>query len=258
MKMDADSSGTEHRDSRGSRSRSWREREHHGRTSERDSRKKEHKIPYFADEVREQDRIRRLPQRAHQSTRRTRSRSRSQSSDRGSGNRRHRQRSRSPNRSREHHGRTSERDSRKKEHKIPYFADEVREQDRIRRLRQRAHQSTRRTCSRSRSQSSDQGSRHSRHRQRSRSRNRSQSRSSERRRRQRSPHRYNPPPKIINYYVQVPPQDFYGMSGMQQSFGYQRLPRPPPFPPAPFRYRQRQPFMGAPRFGYRNAGRPPY
>nr|AAO38913.1 transformer [Drosophila mauritiana] len=184
MKMDADSSGTEHRDSRGSRSRSWREREHHGRTRERDSRKKEHKIPYFADEVREQDRIRRLRQRAHQSTRRTRSRSRSQSSDRGS--------------------------------------------------------------------------RHRRHRQRSRSRNRSRSRSSERRRRQRSPDRYNPPPKIINYYVQVPPQDFYGMSGMQQSFGYQRLPRPPPFPPAPFRYRQRQPFMGAPRFGYRNAGRPPY
>uniref|UniRef100_P11596 Female-specific protein transformer n=1 Tax=Drosophila melanogaster TaxID=7227 RepID=TRSF_DROME len=197
MKMDADSSGTQHRDSRGSRSRSRREREYHGRSSERDSRKKEHKIPYFADEVREQDRLRRLRQRAHQSTRRTRSRSRSQSSIRESRHRRHRQRSRSRNRSR---SRSSERKRRQ----------------------------------------------------------RSRSRSSERRRRQRSPHRYNPPPKIINYYVQVPPQDFYGMSGMQQSFGYQRLPRPPPFPPAPYRYRQRPPFIGVPRFGYRNAGRPPY
>ncbi|XP_039487699.1 female-specific protein transformer isoform X1 [Drosophila santomea] len=154
-------------------------------------------------------------------------------------------------REREHHGRRSERDSKKKEHKVPYFADEVREQDRVRRLRQRSPRSSRRT--RSRSKSSDR-----RHRHRSRSRNRSRSRSSERRHRQRSPHRYNPQPKIINYYLQVPPQDFYGMSAMQQRYGYQRLPHPPPFPPAPYRFRQRQPFMGAPRFGYRNAWRPPY
>jgi len=94
---------------------------------------------------------------------------------------------------------------------VPYFADDVREQDRVRRLRQRSPRTTRRSSprSRARSQSSDRESRHRRHRQRSRSRNRSRSRSSERRHRARSPHRYNPPPKIINYYVQVPAQDFY-------------------------------------------------
>ncbi|XP_016980741.1 female-specific protein transformer isoform X2 [Drosophila rhopaloa] len=130
------------------------------------------------------------------------------------------------------------------------------------RLHQRSPRSTRRTRSRSRSQSSERDSRHRRQRHRSRSRNRSRSRSSERRHRQRTPHRYNPPPKIINYYVQVPPQDFYGMYGTYAMappprFGYQRPPCPPPFPSATFRYRHGPPFRGAPRFGYRKAWQPP-
>ncbi|XP_016966065.1 female-specific protein transformer [Drosophila biarmipes] len=199
MKMDADSSGAVHRDSHGSRSQYRRERENHGRARDKERPREEHKVPYFADDVREQDRVRRLRQRSPRSTRRSSPRPRARS----------------------------------------------------------------RSSSRCRSQSSDRESRHRRHRRRSRSRNRSRSRSSERRHRQRSPHRYNPPPKIINYYVQVPAQDFYGMYGTYAMgplprFGYQRPPsRPPPFPSASHRFRHRPPFLGAPRFGYRSAWQQP-
>ncbi|XP_016924419.3 female-specific protein transformer [Drosophila suzukii] len=176
----------------------------------------------------------------------------------------HGSRSRS-RRERENNRRARDKERPREEHKVPYFADDVREQDRVRRLRQRSPRTTRRSSprSRARSPSSDRESRHRRHRQRSRSRNRSRSRSSERRHRARSPHRYNPPPKIINYYVQVPAQDFYGMYGTYAMgppprFGYQRPSRPPPFPPATYRFRHRPPFLGAPRFGYRSAWQPPH
>ncbi|KAH8363897.1 hypothetical protein KR084_000412, partial [Drosophila pseudotakahashii] len=174
----------------------------------------------------------------------------------------HGSRSRS-RRERENNGRPRERERKREEHKVPYFADVAREQDRVRRLRQRSPRSTRRSRSRSRSHSSDRESRPRRQRPRSRSRNRSRSRSSDRRHRQRSPHRYNPPPKIINYYVQVPAQDFYGMYGTYAMgppprFGYQRPPRPPPFPAATYRFRHRPPFLGALRFGHRNVWQPPH
>ncbi|XP_017081005.1 female-specific protein transformer [Drosophila eugracilis] len=164
-------------------------------------------------------------------------------------------------RERENYDRPRERNQKREEPKVPYFADEAREKDRVRRLRQRSPRSTRRT--RSRSHSSERGSRHRRHRHRSRSRNHSRSRSSERRHRQRTPHRYNPPPKIINYYVQVPAQEFYGTYGAYAirpppRYGYQRPSHPLPFPSATYRFRHRPPYMGAPRFSYRNEWQPPH
>nr|XP_017087599.2 female-specific protein transformer [Drosophila bipectinata] len=76
-----------------------------------------------------------------------------------------------------------------------------------------------------------------------------------------------PPPKIINYYVQVPAHEFngygYGMYGPYgmvppPRYGYQRHPRPSHFPAAHLMYRQRPSFMRTPRFSYRNAWRTPH
>ncbi|XP_026847301.1 female-specific protein transformer [Drosophila persimilis] len=157
---------------------------------------------------------------------------------------------------------------------VPYFADPVRERDRVKNVRPKSPPSTGKRCrrTRSRSRSSD----------RRRYRRRTRSRSSERRHRNRSPRRRTPPPRIITVPVPVPAHEFaygYGwpaphpahqFNGIYGPLAYPPRPRfgyrpmRPSFQAAPYsrpyahhEYRHRHPFNPQSRFSYRNSWQHP-
>ncbi|BFF99667.1 female-specific protein transformer [Drosophila madeirensis] len=147
-----------------------------------------------------------------------------------------------------------ERDRVREQEAVPYFADPVRERDRVKNLRQKSPRPTAKRVGRTRSRSnSSERSRH--HRRRSRSR------SGEHRRRTRSPRRRTPPPRIITVPVPVPAHEFaygYGWPVPHPAHQFNGIYGPMAYPPRPrFGYRPMRPAFRAPPYS-RPYGHQPY